>query len=535
MSHSDTALPVYAPRIENEAFDSLPNRLQRQAQDRPDHPALIQDGATITWGQMVRDVNRVANRLIEAGLAPGEKVAVLSENSIPYVTLFLGTIAAGGCIVPLSGMASGEALRLMVDDSDAKLLFVSARNRALADPLRDQLSALPRDCQLGLDFESQDGEWRSLQIWLAGAAEEAPDVNITPDHPFNIIYSSGTTGTPKGILHDHRMRNRQINRIGTYGLNGDAINLVSTPLYSNTTLVSALPVLAHGGTLVLMAKFNAREFLQLAEKHRVSHAMLVPVQYRRILAEPDFDQYDLSSFKLKLSTSAPLRSDIIAEAMERWPGNIREVYGLTEGGISTSLDCAAHPDKWDSVGMPTEGALVRIIDDDGQPLPQGEIGEIVGRAGAMMRAYYKRPRQTADILWTSPEGEIFYRSGDMGRLDRDGFLYLLDRRKDMIISGGFNVYPEDLERVLLRHEDVADAAVIGVPSEQWGETPLGLVVLRPGSGMDPDSLLAWVNERLGKGQRISAIEFRQELPRSTIGKILKRELRAPYWEDHPKV
>ena len=350
------------------------------------------------------------------------------------------------------------------------------------------------------------------------------------DDAFNIIYSSGTTGTPKGILHDYRFRQRQMVRMSRFGLDGEAINLVSTPLYSNTTLVSVLPTLFHGGTLVIMAKFDARRFLELAEKHRVTHAMLVPVQYQRILADPEFDRFDLSSFKLKLCTSAPLRPDVIADAMARWPGNIREVYGLTEGGISTSLDCAAHPDKWNTVGVPTEGAEVRVIDDAGNELPQGETGELVGRAISMMRGYVNRPEQTVEMLWRSPEGDVFYRSGDMGRIDEDGFIHILDRRKDMIISGGFNIYAVDLEKALLAHPAVDDAAVIGIPSEQWGETPLGLVVLKPGHKDSGPAILAWANNKLGKSQRISAIEFREELPRSTIGKILKRELREPYWK-----
>jgi len=197
-----------------------------------------------------------------------------------------------------------------------------------------------------------------------------------------LVFLTACTGTPKGILHDYRFRQRQMVRMSRFGLDGDAINLVSTPLYSNTTLVSVLPTLFHGGTLVLMAKFDAHRFLELAEQYQVTHAMLVPVQYQRILAVPDFDRFDLSGFKLKLCTSAPLRADVIAEAMGRWPGNIREVYGLTEGGISTSLDCAAHPDKWDSVGLPTEGAEVRVIDDEGRELPRGETGVRPGKSSA---------------------------------------------------------------------------------------------------------------------------------------------------------
>ncbi|WP_087720744.1 class I adenylate-forming enzyme family protein [Salinicola salarius] len=523
----DEKTPDFSPQVADEPFEPLAERIQAYAVSQPDKMAIHDRDQHVTWKTLIDTVNAIAHRLRAQGLQPGDKVAGLSENSVRYVALYLGVLAAGGCMVPLSGMASDDALELMIGDSDAQFLFVSARNHELTQNFRQRLADIPPERQVGLDF--QDAHWQGFDDWLADAPHDRCVIGATPDHPFNIIYSSGTTGTPKGILHDYRFRSRQIRRMTTYGLDNDAINLVSTPLYSNTSLVSVLPTLFNGGTLVLMAKFDARGFLQLAQEYRVTHAMLVPVQYQRILAVEDFDGFDLSSFRLKLSTSAPLRSQVIAEAMRRWPGNILEVYGLTEGGISTSLDCAAHPDKWDSVGKPTEGSQVRVIDEGGRELPQGEIGEIVGRAGAMMRGYYKRDQQTREMLWASPEGEIFLRSGDMGRMDEDGFLYILDRRKDMIISGGFNVYPEDLEKALLAHPAVADVAVIGIPSEQWGETPLGLVVRQTNSEVSRDELLEWANAKLGKTQRLSGIEFRDTLPRSTIGKILKRELRAPYW------
>ncbi|WP_165856422.1 class I adenylate-forming enzyme family protein [Marinobacter sp. JSM 1782161] len=530
MTQSVRTLPVHAPAVDGEHLEAIGHRLQQLAERQPDKTALIDDTGRVSWADLVSRVNRIANRLRQCGLSTGDTVAGLSENSADYMMLYLGVLTAGGCMVPLSGMASGETLALMVNDCDARFLFVSHKNATLYDDIRDQLDKVEADLRIGLDYAPSDSG-QTLDGWLGAVEDEARPATLDLDDPFNIIYSSGTTGTPKGILHDHRFRDRQMRRMGSYGLNGEAVNLVSTPLYSNTTLVSALPVLFHGGTLVLMAKFHARRFLELAEHHKVTHAMLVPVQYQRILAEPDFDRFDLSHFQLKLSTSAPLRAEVIAEAMQRWPGNIREVYGLTEGGISTSLDCAAFPDKWDSVGQPTEGAEVRILDEDGQELPRGEIGEIVGRAGAMMRGYYGREEQTRAMLWTDADGRVFYRSGDMGKLDADGFLYILDRRKDMIISGGFNIYAVDLEKVLLTHPAVADAAVIGIPSEHWGETPLGLVVCKEGETVPDETLLAWANERLGKAQRLAGVEFRDELPRSTIGKVLKRELRAPYWKD----
>lgn len=529
MKNNLSEMPVYAPIISNEPMEAIGHRIQSFAITRAHHPALVMKQGTVSWKDLLDQTNRIANRLRDAGLEPGDSVAVLSENSADYVALYLGVLTAGGCMVPLSGMASAETLSLMLSDCSARFLFVSQKNENLLHSFRPGLQELPNNRIIALD---EDGEeiGQTLRDWLGSASAEALPADVSLDDAFNIIYSSGTTGTPKGILHDYRFRQRQMERMSRYGLDCNAINLVSTPLYSNTTLVSVLPTLFHGGTLVIMAKFDARRFLGLAETHRVTHAMLVPVQYQRILADPEFDRFDLSAFKLKLCTSAPLRPEVIADAMGRWPGNIREVYGLTEGGISTSLDCAAHPDKWSSVGIPAEGGEVRVIDEDGHELPQGKTGELVGRAVSMMRGYVNRPEQTREMLWESSEGEMFYRSGDMGRIDEDGFIYILDRRKDMIISGGFNIYAVDLEKALLAHPAVDDAAVIGIPSEHWGETPLGLVALRPGHQDAGPEILEWANARLGKGQRISAIELREELPRSTIGKILKRELREPYWK-----
>jgi acyl-CoA synthetase (AMP-forming)/AMP-acid ligase II len=344
-----------------------------------------------------------------------------------------------------------------------------------------------------------------------------------PDRAFNIIYSSGTTGTPKGIVQPNSLRWAQFRRI-LYTQH--AVTMISTPLYSNTTLVSFLPTLANGGTVILLPKFDAATFLRLAAAHRATHAMLVPVQYRRLMQHPDFDNYDLTAFQMKFCTSAPFAGDLKAEVLRRWPGGLVEFYGMTEGGGSCALEAHAYPDKLNTVGRPMEGHDIRLIDDAGREVPAGEAGEIVGRSPAMMIGYHNRPEATRDAEWWSPAGERFIRTGDIGRFDADGFLTLIDRKKDMIISGGFNIYPSDLEAELLAHPEVEEAAVFGVPSEAWGETPVAAVVLRPGAAVDAETLRAWVNARVGKTQRLAAVRVTEALPRSTIGKVLKRELRA---------
>jgi acyl-CoA synthetase (AMP-forming)/AMP-acid ligase II len=277
-----------------------------------------------------------------------------------------------------------------------------------------------------------------------------------------------------------------------------------------------------------MPKFDARGFLDLAQRHRVTTAMLVPVQYARIMALADFDRYDLSSFRAKFCTSAPFAATLKADILKRWPGRLIEYYGMTEGGGTCVLEASKHPDKLHTVGCPAPGHDIRLIDDEGRELPPGATGEIVGHSEGMMTGYHNQPEQTARAEWHDAGGKRFIRTGDIGRFDQDGFLMLLDRKKDMIISGGFNIYPSDIEAVLCGHAEVAEAAVVGVTSERWGETPVAFVVAKRSDPQLSRLLLEWTNSKLGKTQRLAAVELVDSLPRSAIGKVLKRELRDGY-------
>jgi acyl-CoA synthetase (AMP-forming)/AMP-acid ligase II len=274
-----------------------------------------------------------------------------------------------------------------------------------------------------------------------------------------------------------------------------------------------------------MPKFDAADYLALAERHRVTHTMLVPVQYQRLMAHPDFDKHDLSSFRFKFSTSAPFGAALKADVLKRWPGGLVEFYGMTEGGGTCILEAHLHPDKLHTVGQPAEGSDIRLIDESGREVAHGEAGEVVGHSAGMMVGYHRQPEKTREAEWFDPAGKRFIRTGDIGRFDEEGFLTLFDRKKDMIISGGFNIYPSDLEAVLRGHAAVAEAAVVGVPSEQWGETPVAFVVRRAGDETSAEALLQWTNAQLGKTQRLARLHLIDGLPRSAIGKVLKRELR----------
>jgi long-chain acyl-CoA synthetase len=474
------------------------------ASHAPERIALQDEASRLTYGELDARMDRVAAALQRDGVGAGETIAICALSSVAYMTVFLGGLRAGVAVAPLAPSSTPASLAAMLADCGARALFVDATTEALFERPAIRL----------------DG---GLEDWLAPEGARPARVEIRPEMVFNTIYSSGTTGVPKGIDQPHGMRFLHTNRRLIAGYDENAVTLISTPLYSNTTLVAVFPALAGGGRVILMKKFDARRFLEIAESEGVTHTMLVPVQYSRLMAHPDFDRFDLSRFRLKLSTSAPFSAALKRDVLDRWPGGLLEYYGMTEGGGTCILDARAFPDKLHTVGRPAEGHDIRLIDEEGRELPPGETGEVVGHSGATMNGYRNAPGKTRDAEWFDAEGRRFIRTGDVGRFDADGFLTLLDRRKDMIISGGFNVYPSDLEAALTARPEVAEAAVVGAPSAAWGETPVGFVVLR--ASADAEVLREAVNATLGKTQRLAALHVVDALPRSAIGKVLKRELR----------
>ncbi|MEG0974358.1 MAG: class I adenylate-forming enzyme family protein [Comamonas sp.] len=506
-----------------QSFGSIPAMVEANAQERPQHTALILGDEQLNYAALARGMHQVARSLQRQGLQPGDVVAICATSSAQYVLAYLGALRAGVVVAPLAPSSTAEHLSAMLANSQAKLVL---RDHEVAKQWPVQANNAVQ-C-IALDDAPEAGmPWTE---WLAQASSDADPASITPqpDWPFNLIYSSGTTGVPKGIVQSWGMRWAHVQRAVTNGYGADCVSLCATPLYSNTTLVAALPTLALGGTLVLMRKFDATTYLQLAHGHQATHTMLVPVQYQRLLDCPAFDATDLSHLQHKFCTSAPFKPTLKAEVLRRWPGKLIEYYGMTEGGVRCELHCHDNLDKLHTVGCAGAGADIRFIDEDGKELPRGEAGEIVGRSAGMMTGYYRLPDKTREAEWFSPSGERFIRSGDVGQMDADGFIVLGDRKKDMIITGGFNVYPSDIEAVMLQHPEVRECAVIGVPSEAWGETPVAYVIAKPGHQPVADDLQQWLNHRVGKTQRVADMVITDQLPRSEIGKVLKRELRQMY-------
>lgn len=512
---SSSALTVDSP------FSTISALVAEHATHRSQHPALIEGQESLSYQALNHAMDQVAFTLQQQGLQAGDSIAICAANSINYAVVFLGALRAGLVVAPLAPSSSAHSLQIMLRDCAARLLFVDQYAEQLLQGCESNLPPL-----ISLDNSNSQ---IAFNPWLNNGSPEP--VTITPEQPFNIIYSSGTTGEPKGIVQSHGMRWAHIVRGEAVGYGPECVTLLSTPLYSNTTLVSFFPTLGFGGSLVLMSKFDALKYLELAERYRATHSMLVPVQYQRLMSHPEFDRFDLSSFIMKFSTSAPFHAELKHDILTRWPGGLIEFYGMTEGGGSCVLAAHEYPDKLSTVGKPIEDHDMRVIDEEGNELPIGEIGEVVGHSVAMMQGYLNKPEKTSEAEWFDSTGKRFIRTGDVGRFDEDGFLTLMDRRKDMIISGGFNIYPSDLEAELRQHPELSDVTVVGVPSTSWGETPVAYVVAKNGCDVSADAVRDWFNARVGKTQRLNRVILTQELPRSAIGKVLKRELRDAFFAE----
>jgi acyl-CoA synthetase (AMP-forming)/AMP-acid ligase II len=501
---------------------TLPHVVALHGKWRGGRTALVEGERRLTWRQFERETARAANGMGVLGLRPGDRVAVLMDNSLEMVILLFGILRYGCVAVPLNISISDSSVARMIEDADARAVFASDRHCRRIDDLRPQSAIVARAARVGLNCN--DGGWSHFGDWL-GAQSPEWHGTVGPERECNIIYSSGTTGHPKGIVHTHASRMHwAVDLALTLRYRGDCVTLCSLGLFSNITWVAMLCTVLVGGTMVVMKRFEAAAAIELMARERISHGTFVPVQLERLLKVPNLERHDLSSLDAFMCCGSPLALDVKREFPRRFACRLIELYGLTEG-LCTVLAPEDFDAKTESVGKPFLGSDLRVIGDDDQELTQGQTGEIVGLSPLLMAGYHGNDAASSEATWNDATGRRWLRTGDLGRLDAEGFLYIVDRKKDMILSGGQNIYPADIEAVMRGHPDVADVAVIGVHSAEWGETPVAVVVPAANAQLLVQGLLEWTNARVGKQQRIRGVICRASLPRNANGKVLKRELR----------
>lgn len=490
-------------------------------------PALVDGALTLSWQEFSETTARYAQALRQLGVQPRQRVAALMDSGHETTCALWGILRAGAVAVPLNVSISDSAIAAMCADASCVAVLASDRHRARIEKLR-QAGALQARQFIG--FGMQQAGWLDLNAVSALQPAVAPAVTISPQDECNIIYSSGTTAIPKGIVHTHECRMHwAYDAALALRYRSGCRTLCSLGLFSNITWVSMLATILVGGTMVLQRHFAADEALKLMQRERITHGAFVPVQLERMLREPSLKSLRLQSLETLMCCGSPLAATVKQAVATELGCQLIELYGLTEGLI-TILQPEDFAAKLSSVGKPVLGADVRILGEDDCELPPGQVGEIIGRSRLLMAGYHGSAAANSEVTWTDAAGRRWLRTGDLGRLDADGFLYIVDRKKDMIVSGGQNLYPADIEVVMREHPAIAEVAVIGVPSKRWGETPLAVVVLRPGHSVPEGELLAWTNQRVGRQQQISALVSRDSLPRNPNGKILKRELRREYTE-----
>jgi acyl-CoA synthetase (AMP-forming)/AMP-acid ligase II len=507
----------------------MPDMVRLHGKWHPRRPAVIDEENTLSWSELDRTSNQVANGLHNLGIGTGDSVVIIMGNCVEYVEIIYGIWKAGAVVVPLNLAVNDDGLEMMLRDSGARAVFLTP---AEYDRMAERLSGIDTLSAEStfVHGDSAPDRARAYRAWRDELESGDPGIAIGHDDPCNIIYSSGTTGLPKGIKHVHGRRIRSIYELAlAHRYRFGAVSICPIGLYSNIAWGSLLSPLICGGTIVVQRSFKPEAWIQAVEKHQVTHSMMVPLQIQMILEADNFSSEAVASLEAIISGGSPLFSGLKQRAIEELGCAVIELYGLTEG-FMTTLQPEEAEGRLASVGNPVCGNDYILLDDDDRLLGWGNSGEICTRSVHCMVEYHNRPDATTEAMYIDSNGVQWLRTGDIGRVDEDGYLFIVDRKKDMILSGSQNIYPTDIEAVMAEHPQISEVAVIGIPHEKWGETPLALVVLKDGGGGTEEGIFDWTNERVGKRQRISGVEIREDLPRNPNGKILKREIRKEYWD-----
>jgi long-chain acyl-CoA synthetase len=509
--------------------------LRHQARARPDAPALTADGVTLSFAELDERANRVAQALAAWDVSAGDRVAYVGKNAPEFFCLLFGVAKLNAVTIAVNWRLAAPEVAYILADAGVRVALVGHESLALVEAAFERAPAV-RVVVVGGDTATRR---ETFEEWVARVPAVDPGIEAAPDDVALQLYTSGTTGAPKGAM----LTNRNIFAMlpvtaRDWGFDATSVNLVALPLFHMSGVGWALVGFFAGAHSVLLPQVDPVDVLRVIPQFGVTHTVFVPAVLATLLATEGIEDIDFSSLRYIVYGASPISEDVLVRAIECFGCGFIQSYGLTEtvGGVVHLLPHEHDPGgpfayRLRSTGRPMEGVEVRVVEPaTGLDVPAGSVGEVWLRTPRVMAGYWNQPEATGEVI----DDDGWFHTGDAGYLDADGYLYINDRIKDMIISGGENVYPAEVENVLMSHDDVLDVAVIGVPSDRWGETPKALVVAAPDRHPEPADLLAYCRERLAGYKCPTSVEFVASLPRNATGKVLKREVRAPYWSQHER-
>ncbi len=499
-----------------------------QAEIRPDETAFWIEGEETTFKQLDTRANQVANGLTALGVGPDMRIGYLAKNTAIYYEMAFGAAKIRAVMNGINTRLAPPEVQYILADAAVSVLFVGPEFCEMVTAIKDQCPAL----QHVICLDAGHGDWPNYATWRDTQSEVAPAITPLDDDDVIQLYTSGTTGRPKGVMltnanYTSYMQQCQMLDWATYEV-GDAV-MNAMPLFHVAGVNAGMLATAQGAKVVVLPEIVPKNILDLIEQQKIAHAFWVPAVILMLSQQPDFRSRDYSSLKQVFYGASPIAEDLLVLAVEVLEAQFTQVYGLTETvGGGTYLPPDAHDPargKLRSCGLPYPETEIRCVDAHGKAVPTGEVGEIAIKSGFVMKGYWNRPDATEEAI-----RDGFFYTGDAGYFDDEGFLYIHDRVKDMIVSGGENVYPAEVENAIFGHPDVADVAVIGIPDDKWGEAVKAIIVAKPGTDPTTDDIVKWARERIAGFKCPKTVDRVEEMPRNPSGKILRKDLREPYWK-----
>ena len=499
-----------------------------QAGLRPRETAFWYKGEETSFAQLDARANQVANGLLALGVGPDMRVGYLAKNTAIYYEMMFGAAKARAVMTGVNTRLAAPEVQYILSDAQVKVLFIGPEFHDMIDLIKGECPALEHV----ITIESTHADWPSYTDWRDNQSTAPPQIKTLDSDDVIQLYTSGTTGLPKGVMltnanYKNYFEQGAMLDWASYDA-GDAI-MNAMPLFHVAGVNVGILAAAQGAKTVVLPEIVPTEILNLIEDQQINHAFWVPAVILMLSQQPDFRQRDYSSLQQVFYGASPITEDLLNTAVEVMGARFTQLYGLTETvGAGTYLPPDAHDPskgKLRSCGVPWPQTIVRCLDGDGNSVPQGEIGEIAIKSGFVMKGYWNRPEATAEAI-----RDGFFYTGDAGYFDEDGYLYIHDRIKDMIVSGGENIYPAEVENAIFGHPDIADVAVIGIPDEKWGESVKAIIVIKDGTNPSPESIITWARERIAGYKCPKSVDTITEMPRNPSGKILRKDLREPFWK-----